>query len=145
MNALTILEARNISKNFGSLQVIDQVDFKIATGSIHAIIGPNGAGKTTLFNLLTGFIPVTAGTVLFKGKDITNLPPYRISEKGIARSFQITSIFPELSVHENVRVARPRHGNGPPSIFSGTSPGLKARPGRRMRFWRLSDSRIRGS
>jgi branched-chain amino acid transport system ATP-binding protein len=102
---LTILEARNISKNFGSLKVIDHVALKIATGSIHSIIGPNGAGKTTLFNLLTGFIPLSEGTVSFKGEDITNFPPYRISEKGIARSFQITSIFPELSVHENLRVA----------------------------------------
>ena len=105
IRALTILEARNISKNFGSLQVIDGVALKIAAGSIHSIIGPNGAGKTTLFNLMTGFIPVSSGTVFFKGEEITNLPPYKISKKGIARSFQITSIFPELSVHENLRVA----------------------------------------
>ncbi len=105
MNPLTLLEARNISKNFGALQVIDHVALKIVTGSIHSVIGPNGAGKTTLFNLMTGFVPVSSGTVFFKGEDVTNLPPYKISKKGIARSFQITSIFPELSVHENLRVA----------------------------------------
>ncbi len=100
-----LLEAKNVSKSFDAFQVLTDVNLKVKQGSIHSIIGPNGAGKTTLFNLITGAFPVTTGTFIFKGKEITGLPPYRISEKGIARSFQITSIFPDLSVHENLRVA----------------------------------------
>ncbi len=92
-------------KHFGSLAVIEGVGLRVAEGTIHAIIGPNGAGKTTLFNMLTGFLKVTEGSVFFNGEEITNLDSYTISQKGIARSFQITSIFPDLTVAENVRIA----------------------------------------
>ena len=102
---MVILEAKNVTKHFGSLLVVDHVNLKITKGNIHSIIGPNGAGKTTLFNLLTGFVSLTSGKVIYKGEDITNLPPYKIAKKGISRSFQITSIFPELTVHENIRIA----------------------------------------
>ena len=105
MEDVVIVEGKSISKHFGSLRAVDNVDLKVSKGIIHSIIGPNGAGKTTLFNLLTGFIGVTSGEIFFKGENITNLPPYIISKKGMARSFQITSIFPDLSVHENVRIA----------------------------------------
>jgi len=105
MEDVLIVEGKSISKHFGSLRAVDNVDLKVSKGIIHSIIGPNGAGKTTLFNLLTGFIGVTSGEIFFKGENITNLPPYIISKKGVARSFQITSIFPDLSVHENVRIA----------------------------------------
>lgn len=105
MEDVVIVEGKGISKHFGSLRAVDNVDLKVSKGIIHSIIGPNGAGKTTLFNLLTGFIGVTSGEIFFKGENITNLPPYIISKKGVARSFQITSIFPDLSVHENVRIA----------------------------------------
>lgn len=105
MEDLVIVEGKGISKHFGSLRAVDNVDLKVSKGIIHSIIGPNGAGKTTLFNLLTGFLQVTRGEIFFKGENITNLPPYIISKKGVARSFQITSIFPDLSVHENVRIA----------------------------------------
>jgi ABC-type branched-subunit amino acid transport system ATPase component len=100
-----ILEAKRVSKHFDGLQVLTDVNLKVKKGRIHSIIGPNGAGKTTLFNLVTGVFPVTTGSFIFKGEDITGLPPYRISAKGVARSFQITSIFPDLSVHENLRIA----------------------------------------
>jgi len=105
MEDLIIVEGKGISKHFGSLRAVDNVDLKVSKGIIHSIIGPNGAGKTTLFNLLTGFLHVTSGEIFFNGENITNLPPYIISKKGVARSFQITSIFPDLSVHENVRIA----------------------------------------
>jgi branched-chain amino acid transport system ATP-binding protein len=105
MDKTIILEGKRLSKHFGSLRVINGVDLKISKGTIHSIIGPNGAGKTTLFNLLSGFLPVTEGDVYYKGEKITNLTPFAVSRRGIARSFQITSIFPDLSVHENVRIA----------------------------------------
>ena len=100
-----ILETKGLCKNFGALSAVDLVNLQIAGGKVHSIIGPNGAGKTTLFNLLTGFLPITHGKILFNGTEITNLPPHKISKMGIARSFQITSIFPDLTVHENIRIA----------------------------------------
>lgn len=109
---MVILEARGVSKHFDSLAAVDRVDLQVSEGSIHAIIGPNGAGKTTLFNLLTGCLPLSRGEVLFKGKSITHLPAYRVSKLGIARSFQITSIFPNLSVFENLRLAAQSNQKG---------------------------------
>jgi len=100
-----ILETKDLCKNFGALRAVNLVNLQVAEGRVHSIIGPNGAGKTTLFNLLTGFLPTTHGKVFFKGAEITNLAPHRISKMGIARSFQITSIFPDLTVHENIRIA----------------------------------------
>jgi branched-chain amino acid transport system ATP-binding protein len=100
-----ILETKGLCKNFGALRAVDLVDLQIARGRVHSIIGPNGAGKTTLFNLLTGFLPVTHGKILFNGAEITHVQPHRISKMGIARSFQITSIFPDLTVYENIRIA----------------------------------------
>ena len=100
-----ILEARDLRKEFGGLVAVADVDVKIRAHTLHAIIGPNGAGKTTLFNLLSGAMSPTRGQVFFKGQDITRLPPHRIAHLGIGRSFQITNIFPNLSVLENVRLA----------------------------------------
>ncbi len=105
MEAQPIIETKRLSKNFGALRAVNEVDLKVYPGQIHSIIGPNGAGKTTLFNLLTGFIRSTQGEIFFEGENITGLEPHIISMKGLARSFQITSIFPSLSVHENVRIA----------------------------------------
>jgi len=99
-----ILKTKNLSKDFGALRAVNDVTLAIGSG-VHSIIGPNGAGKTTLFNLLTGFLKPTEGNIFYQGKEITNLAPYEISKGGMARSFQITSIFPELTVYENVRVA----------------------------------------
>ena len=101
----TILETRDLSKHFGGLHAVDGVDLKIRAGHLHSIIGPNGAGKTTLFNLLSGALKPTRGQVLLRGRDITALPPHRIAHLGLGRSYQITNIFPSLTVFENVRVA----------------------------------------
>ena len=99
-----ILRTESISKDFGALRAVNQVSLTVESG-VHSIIGPNGAGKTTLFNLLTGFLHPDEGKIVYQGKDITHSEPYRISQLGLARSFQITSIFPELTVFENVRLA----------------------------------------
>lgn len=99
-----VLQTERLCKNFGGLKAVDRVTVKVEAG-VHSIIGPNGAGKTTLFNLLTGFLKPEAGKITYLGRDITALPPYEISKLGMARSFQITSIFPELTVYENVRLA----------------------------------------
>lgn len=101
----TIIETQNLSKHFGGLAAVDDVSIKIETGTLHAIIGPNGAGKTTFFNLLSGNLKPTTGKVFYKGQDITGKPIYRMIHMGIGRSFQITNIFPNLTVHENIRLA----------------------------------------
>lgn len=100
-----ILEAQNLRKEFGGLVAVDDVSVQIRRGSRHSIIGPNGAGKTTFFNLLTGKYKPTRGTVLFNGRDITRLPVHQRAHIGIGRSFQITNVFPMLTVLENVRLA----------------------------------------
>jgi branched-chain amino acid transport system ATP-binding protein len=100
-----ILEATNLSKVFGGLVAVDGVNIKIKKQTMHAIIGPNGAGKTTLFNLLSGVMPPTSGHVIFKGEDITHITPQKRAHLGIGRSFQITNIFSNLTVLENIRLA----------------------------------------
>jgi branched-chain amino acid transport system ATP-binding protein len=107
-----ILKTYNLRKEFGGLVAVDGVSIQIARGSTHSIIGPNGAGKTTLFNLLTGRYRPTQGTVVFKGQDLTLLPVHRRAHIGIGRSFQITNIFPNLTVLENVRLAIQSLGKG---------------------------------
>jgi len=104
----TILETRGLTKEFKGFVAVDQVDLKIRRGTIHALIGPNGAGKTTVFNLLTKFLPPTSGTILFNGTDITKDSPADVARRGIIRSFQISAVFPNLTVMENVRVALQR-------------------------------------
>ena len=106
-----ILEAHNLRKQFGALVAVDDVSLKVRRNSLHAIIGPNGAGKTTLFNLLSGTLKPTAGQVIFAGRDITRLPVHRTIHLGIGRSFQITNIFPSLTVFENIRLAAQALGN----------------------------------
>jgi branched-chain amino acid transport system ATP-binding protein len=100
-----ILETKGLKKNFGALQAINGIDFKLEKGEVRAIIGPNGAGKSTFFNLLTGIIPPSGGEIFFQGENITGLRPEQVSQKGIARSYQITNIFMNLSAYENVRIA----------------------------------------
>ncbi|MBG0786778.1 MAG: ABC transporter ATP-binding protein [Anaerolineaceae bacterium] len=99
------IETQHLSKNFGSLAAVNDVSIKIKKNSLHAIIGPNGAGKTTLFNLLSGTLKPTAGKVSYKGMDLTQQPVHRMIHLGIGRSFQITNIFPNLTVYENIRLA----------------------------------------
>ena len=103
-----ILQTRGLTKEFKGFVAVDRVDLQVRRGSIHALIGPNGAGKTTCFNLLTKFLSPTAGTILFNGTDITGEAPAHIARRGIIRSFQISAVFPHLSVLENVRVALQR-------------------------------------
>ncbi len=100
-----ILRVTGISKHFGALAALSHVDLSVKKGTLHAIIGPNGAGKTTFFNVFTGLLPPDKGEVTFQGKDITGRRPYDIVSRGVSRSFQITSIFKDLTVFENVRVA----------------------------------------
>jgi branched-chain amino acid transport system ATP-binding protein len=98
-------EVVNLKKSFGGLKATDNVSLHIKQGDICSLIGPNGAGKTTLFNLVTGHIKPDSGRVLFLGEDITGKPAMTITRKGIARSFQIVNIFPQLTVYENIMVA----------------------------------------
>jgi len=100
-----ILEVTALNKSFGGLHAVKNFDFELFEGDRSAIIGPNGAGKTTLFNLLTGYHKADSGRILFDGIDITNRPPHEIAKAGISRAFQITNIFPKLTVFENVRSA----------------------------------------
>jgi branched-chain amino acid transport system ATP-binding protein len=100
-----ILETKNLRKEFGALVAVDDVNLRVQENTVHAIIGPNGAGKTTLFNLLSNAFEPTSGKVFFQGRDITHLPAHRIIHLGIGRSFQITNLFPNLTVLENVRLA----------------------------------------
>ena len=104
----TILETRQLTKAFRGFVAVDHIDLKVRRGTIHALIGPNGAGKTTCFNLLTKFLTPTSGQILFNGDDITGVAPAAIARRGIIRSFQISAVFPHLSVLENVRVALQR-------------------------------------
>jgi branched-chain amino acid transport system ATP-binding protein len=106
-----IFETINLRKEFGALVAVDNVNLKVQGNTLHAIIGPNGAGKTTFFNLLSGNLEPTSGRVIFKGKDITHQPVHRTIHYGIGRSFQITNIFPNLTVFENIRLACQALGN----------------------------------
>jgi branched-chain amino acid transport system ATP-binding protein len=102
-NAPLALDLQGVHKSFGATQIIRGVSLAIPRGERHAIIGPNGAGKSTLFNLMSGRLHATRGTVRLDGADVTRERPYRIARRGLARSFQVTNIFPRLTVRENVR------------------------------------------
>ncbi|MCO5399483.1 ABC transporter ATP-binding protein [Ralstonia soli] len=117
-----ILETRKLAKSFRGFTAVNDVDLRVRRGSIHALIGPNGAGKTTCFNLLTKFLVPTAGTILFNGIDITHERPAQIARRGVIRSFQISAVFPHLTVLENVRI------------------GLQRQMGSAFRFWRSERS-----
>ncbi|MBY4946514.1 ABC transporter ATP-binding protein [Cupriavidus respiraculi] len=103
-----ILETRNLTKEFKGFTAVSDVNLQVRRGSIHALIGPNGAGKTTCFNLLTKFLVPTTGTILFNGIDITGEKPAQIARRGVIRSFQISAVFPHLTVMENVRIGLQR-------------------------------------
>ena len=100
-----ILELKEVHKFFGGLLAVNNVTLSVGKGELRALIGPNGAGKTTLLNLITGILPVSGGQIFFKGEEITNLSPHRISHTGIARTLQITSLFSGLTVYENIWAA----------------------------------------
>ncbi|MDN3987082.1 ABC transporter ATP-binding protein [Zwartia vadi] len=118
-----ILETRGLTKEFRGFVAVNDVSLRVQRGQIHALIGPNGAGKTTCFNLLTKFLTPTNGQILFNGLDITRDSPAHIARRGIIRSFQISAVFPHLSVLENVRI------------------GLQRETGLSFRFW-MSDKRL---
>jgi branched-chain amino acid transport system ATP-binding protein len=103
-----ILETRDLTKSFKGFTAVNHVSLGIARGTIHALIGPNGAGKTTCFNLITKFLQPSSGRILYKGRDITAAAPHAVARMGLVRSFQISAVFPHLSVLENVRVALQR-------------------------------------
>jgi branched-chain amino acid transport system ATP-binding protein len=108
----TILATEDLTKDFAGFLAVSGVDLKVRRGTIHALIGPNGAGKTTCFNLLTKFLSPTRGRILFKGKDITAMRPADVARLGLVRSFQISAVFPHMTVLENVRVALQRERGG---------------------------------
>ena len=103
-----ILETTGLTREFRGFVAVSNVELRVMPGTIHALIGPNGAGKTTCFNMLTKFLPPTRGTIHFKGRDITKLPPAQVARLGLVRSFQISAVFPHLTALENVRLALQR-------------------------------------
>ncbi len=106
-----VLSARGLRRDFGGFSAVKNVDLDVHHARVHALIGPNGAGKTTVFNLLTKFLQPTSGTITLLGTDITNMQPDRVARMGLVRSFQISAVFPHLSVLDNVRVALQRPNN----------------------------------
>lgn len=116
-----ILETKDLSRHFGGLRAVDGVNLKIEGGDFHSIIGPNGAGKTTLFNLLTGSLKPTSGQVFLQGQDITDQPTFKRAHMGMGRSYQITNIFPTLTVLENVRLGAQALGPHNYRLFSSVN------------------------
>ena len=120
-----ILETKKLVKEFGKLLATNAVSFSLRPGDIHAIIGPNGAGKSTFFNLITGYHLPDSGQVFFKGQDITKLPPYTRCRLGITRSFQITSIYPKLTVYDSVLTALLSHQKATTHFFTSAKKYFK--------------------
>jgi branched-chain amino acid transport system ATP-binding protein len=108
MSSEYILQTKGLTKEFKGFTAVKNVSLNVRRGTIHALIGPNGAGKTTCFNLITTFLPPTAGRIFYEGRDITGAKPHAVARLGLVRSFQISAVFPHLSVLENVRVALQR-------------------------------------
>jgi branched-chain amino acid transport system ATP-binding protein len=125
MSTDTILETRGLTKEFRGFVAVKDVSLKVRRGSIHALIGPNGAGKTTCFNLLTHFLEPTRGQIFFNGKEITGSAPANIARMGLVRSFQISAVFPHLTVLENVRIALQRKQRGASFDFWASEKKLK--------------------
>lgn len=122
---MKILELNNVTKRFGGLTAVNDVSFSIQAGEISAIIGPNGAGKTTLFNLISGFLQPTEGTVTFNGETITGLPVAVVASKGLVRTFQLVQLFPELTALGNVRVGAHLQSSG--GVWSALVRGRRSR------------------
>ena len=109
---MALLEAHNLTKHFGGLAAVSHVDITVGEGEIVGLIGPNGAGKTTCFNLLSGFLPPTAGTITFNGANVTGLKPHQIVARGLVRTFQLTTLFQDMTVLENVLLGLHRASDG---------------------------------
>lgn len=125
---MSLLQGRGLTRHFGGLRAVDGVDFDLEAGTIHALIGPNGAGKTTFVSLLSGRIPVQSGTIALAGEDITRLPAHDRVRRGLAYTFQITSVFPGLSVFDNVALAV-QGGTRPDRALAQAVPQALARVG----------------
>ena len=121
-----ILQVEQVSKRFGALAALSQVSLEVRNGEVFSVIGPNGAGKSSLFNVITGLYPPSGGRIRFLGEEITGLPPEAVNRKGIAKTFQITNIFPEISVYDNVLVA---------------AQSRSAEQGRLASLWRRAEAR----
>jgi branched-chain amino acid transport system ATP-binding protein len=119
---VSLLRVEKVSKHFGSLVAVNEVSMTVEPGELRAVIGPNGAGKTTFFNLISGFLTPTSGHIVFDGDDVTSLPPAQRVWRGISRTFQITEVFPELAIRENLRIA------------------VEVASGYRLRLWQSSDT-----
>jgi len=102
---VTLLQVEHVTKRFGSLVAVNDVSMTVERGELRAVIGPNGAGKTTFFNLISGFLTPSSGRIVFDGQDVSAMPPTQRVWRGMARTFQITEVFPELSTHDNLRIA----------------------------------------
>ena len=126
MSEDTILTTSGLTKEFAGFTAVNGVDLRVRRGSIHALIGPNGAGKTTCFNLLTKFLAPTRGAIVYNGRDITREKPAEIARLGLVRSFQISAVFPQLSVLTNVRIALQRRKRGDSFDFWRSERSLKA-------------------
>jgi branched-chain amino acid transport system ATP-binding protein len=135
-----ILQTRELTKDFKGFTAVDRVDLAVQRGHIHALIGPNGAGKTTCFNLLTKFLAPSRGTIHFNGHDITAEKPAQIARRGVIRSFQISAVFPHLSVLENVRIGLQRFTGSSFHFWKGLS-GLRALDARVLELLELVDLR----
>jgi branched-chain amino acid transport system ATP-binding protein len=122
---MKILELTNVTKKFGGLVAVNKVSFSVEAGAITAIIGPNGAGKTTLFNVISGFLPPTEGTVVFNGDTITGLPVAVVAARGLVRTFQLVQLFPELTALGNVRVGSHLQSTG--GVWSALVRGKRSR------------------
>jgi len=122
MSTEYILETQDLTREFKGFVAVDKVNLRVKRGSIHALIGPNGAGKTTMFNLLTKFLPVTSGKIFYQGEDITSRKAAEVARTGMVRSFQISAVFPHLTVLENVRI------------------GLQQKLGTSFHFWKPESS-----
>jgi branched-chain amino acid transport system ATP-binding protein len=119
---VSLLKVENVSKRFGDLVAVNNVSMTVEPGELRAVIGPNGAGKTTFFNMISGFLTQTSGRIVFDGEDISSLLPARRVWRGIARTFQITEVFPELTVRENLRIS------------------VEVASGYRLKFWLSKDA-----
>ena len=135
-----VLRTEGLTKRFGGLTAVDNLSFSLAGARLHAIIGPNGAGKTTFFNLISGLLPADGGRVFFHGQDITGLKPHQISRLGIKRTLQIKSVFPQLTVAENLWITR-HAGHGFLHPFRAASSRSRRRPRRSSARSRRSASR----
>ncbi|WP_414657224.1 ABC transporter ATP-binding protein [Deinococcus sp. VB343] len=113
----TVLEASNMTRRFGGLVAVNDVSFEVRQGEIFGLIGPNGAGKTTLFNLMTGLTPPSSGTLSYEGRSMTGLPPFRVAEAGMSRTFQNIRLFRDLSALENVKIAQ--HARTKAGLWAG--------------------------